>query len=257
MYFFSKKMVTITILLSMNIIAIPLYSMAYSLTPNTKEFTLKLGTSRVIYHANSSGAMLSVINEQDYPILVQGKVYAEDKKSTTPFIVTPPLFRLEAGQQSRMRIIHTGGADVLDRESLQWLCVAGIPPKDVDVWAKDEKNNNSRPSTPVTVNLGVSVHSCIKLLVRPSGVKGMPTDVAADLTWRRRGNKISVHNSSPFYMNLLSVTVGGKPVNDLDYVAPFAERSFTLPEGASGKVEWKIITDVGGESRVFQSSASV
>ncbi|WP_323373108.1 fimbria/pilus periplasmic chaperone [Serratia symbiotica] len=59
--------------------------MAYSLTPNTKEFTLKLGTSRVIYHANSSGAMLSVINEQDYPILVQGKVYAEDKKSTPPF----------------------------------------------------------------------------------------------------------------------------------------------------------------------------
>ncbi|EFW13162.1 putative gram-negative pili assembly chaperone [Serratia symbiotica str. Tucson] len=254
MYPFSRKIFAATVLLSMNIMAMPLYAADYSITPNKKEFSLKLGASRVIYHSGSNGAMLSVSNQQDYPILVQGKVYAEDKKSASPFIVTPPLFRLEAGQQSRMRIVRTSVADAPDRESMQWICISGIPPKDTDVWAK---GNTSKPATAVTVNLEISTHSCIKLLVRPSGVKGMPTDVAADLTWKRQGSKIYAHNGSPFYMNLSSVTVGGKPVNDLNYVAPFAERSFTLPKRASGKVEWKIITDVGGESRVFQSPTSI
>ncbi|WP_345830775.1 fimbria/pilus periplasmic chaperone [Erwinia sp. HDF1-3R] len=240
--------------MSINIITAPSYATVNPVKPNTKEFKLKLGATRVIYNPDASGAALSVSNQQDFPILVQGKVYAEDKKSAAPFIVTPPLFRLEAGQQSRLRIVRTGGTAAPDRESLQWLCIGGIPPKDTDVWAGD---NAGKSSKSVALNLEVSAHNCIKLLVRPSGVKGTPVRAAAALTWRRQGNKLSGYNASPFYMNLSSVTVGGRPVKGLDYVAPFAERSFTLPEGASGKVEWKIITDVGGESRAFLSPTSL
>lgn len=254
MFLFSKKMLATLILTGMGVIAAPLYAEEIAVPTNSKIFKLKLGATRVIYNPDASGAALSVSNQQDYPILIQSKVYMEDKKSLAPFIVTPPLFRLEAGQQTRLRIVRTGGAVVPDRESLKWLCVGGIPPKDTDVWADNEAGKSSKP---VILNLEVRAHNCIKLLVRPSGVKGTPMNAAADLTWRRQENNISVHNASPFYMNLSSVTVGGKTVKDLDYVAPFAERSFTLPEGASGKVEWKIITDVGGESRVFLSPASV
>lgn len=249
-----KTSVIASVLLGMYMMAVPSHAAADVVKPDTKVFKLKLGATRVIYNPDASGAALSVSNQQDYPILIQGKVYTEDKKSAAPFIVTPPLFRLEAGQQSRLRIVRTGGAVVPDRESLQWLCVGGIPPKDTDVWANDEAGKSAKS---VALNLEVSAYNCIKLLVRPSGVQGTPVDAAADLTWKRQGNQISVHNASPFYMNLSSVTVGGKPVKGLDYVAPFAERSFTLPEGASGKVEWKIITDVGGESRAFLSPSSV
>lgn len=249
-----KTSVITSVLLGMCMIVVSSHATADVVKPNAKVFTLKLGATRVIYNPDASGATLSVSNQQDYPILVQGKVYAEDKKSAAPFIVTPPLFRLEAGQQSRLRIVRTGGVVVPDRESLQWLCVGGIPPKETDVWANNETDKSLKS---VVLNLEVSMHNCIKLLVRPSGVNGTPMDAAADLIWKRQGNKISVHNASPFYMNLSSVTVGGKPVKGLDYVAPFAERSFSLPEGATGKVEWKIITDVGGESQAFLSPASI
>lgn len=230
------------------------YAAESHINSNIKAFELGLGATRVIYHPDSNGATLPVSNPQDYPILVQGKVYGEDKKSSSPFIVTPPLFRLNAGQQSQVRIIHTNGAFVPDRESLQWLCVTGIPPKKTDAWAKSETGTVSKSAD---FDLTVIAHNCIKLFVRPSSLKGSPIEAAANLTWTREGNQISVHNPSPYYMNLSSITVGGKPVYHVDFVAPFAEHSFTLPEGASGAIAWRVITDVGGESRIFQTNASI
>jgi P pilus assembly chaperone PapD len=221
-----------------------------SVVSSTKVFELKLGASRIIYHTDSAGAEVSVTNPQDYPILVQGKVYAEDKKTIAPFIVTPPLSRLEGYQQSRLRIIRTGGSADGNKETLQWFCVAGIPPKETDVWAHGKKSNSS---SSIQLHLEVSAHECIKLLTRPSAVKGSLMESANDLEWSRQGKQLKVTNPSPFYITLASVSVGGKEVSDIDYVAPGASRSFTLPEGAGGQVKWKIITDEGGESHIFQS----
>lgn len=232
--------------------ATPAFAQELKTVTNTKVFEVKLGASRVIYNQDSSGASLSITNAQAYPILVQGKVLAEDKKTPAPFIVTPPVFRLDAQQQNRLRIIRTGGQMAGDRETLHWLCVTGIPPKDSDVWAQDEKGTPLKP-TAVTLNLEVSANSCIKLLVRPSGVRGTMMDAVSALKWQRQGDKLTVTNPSAFYMNLSSLSVGEMNIPDREYVAPHSSRSFILPKGAAGQVKWTVITDEGGESRTFQS----
>ncbi|EHO3245598.1 fimbria/pilus periplasmic chaperone, partial [Escherichia coli] len=96
----------------------------------SKVFSLHLGATRVVYNPDSAGETLTVINDQDYPMLVQSEVLAEDQKGAAPFVVIPPLFRLDALQSSRLRIVRTGGDFPSDRESLQWVCVKGIPPKE-------------------------------------------------------------------------------------------------------------------------------
>lgn len=63
----------------------------------------------MIYNLDSSGASLTVMNDLDYPMLVQSEVLAENQKDPAPFVVTPPLFRLDALQSSRLRIVRTGG----------------------------------------------------------------------------------------------------------------------------------------------------
>ncbi|NIF32460.1 fimbria/pilus periplasmic chaperone [Enterobacter sp. Cy-643] len=232
--------------------AIPVFAQGQKTVTNTKVFQVKLGASRVIYNPDSSGASLSVTNAQNYPILVQGKVFTEDKKTVAPFIITPPVSRLDAHQQSRLRIIRTGGQMAGDHETLHWLCVAGIPPKNTDVWAQDENRSQLKPAD-ITLNLEVSANSCIKLLVRPSGVKGTVMDAASALKWQRQGNKMTVTNPSAFYMNLSSLSVGGMNILDKEYVAPRSSRSFTLPKGAAGQVKWSVITDEGGASRQFRA----
>lgn len=255
---YSSKNILGGVLLSATLLAFPLYAPAegtqqqQTIAATTKVFKIKLGANRLIYRPNSAGSEISVTNPQDYPILIQGKVYNEDKKTAAPFIVTPPLSRLEAKQQSRLRIIKTGGSIDNDKETLQWFCVGGIPPKDTDVWAQD-KNGKSLAQSSVHLQVEVSAHLCIKMMTRPSDVKGSPMDGAETLQWHQQGNQLSVTNPSPFYINLSSVSVGGKAVQNIDYVAPGASRSFLLPKGAGGQVDWKIITDEGGESHVFQA----
>lgn len=67
------------------------YAYSQDVVVNTTKhlFTVKIGTTRVIYPSSSTkGVSVSVANPQDYPILVQTQVKDEDKTSPAPFIVT-------------------------------------------------------------------------------------------------------------------------------------------------------------------------
>ncbi|HBK0787472.1 TPA: Dr fimbrial biogenesis chaperone DraB, partial [Escherichia coli] len=84
-------------------------------------------------------------------------------------------------------------------------------------------------------------------------VKGRPDDVAGKVEWQRAGNRLKGVNPTPFYINLSTLTVGGKEVKEREYIAPFSSREYPLPAGASGKVQWKVITDYGGTSKQFEA----
>lgn len=71
----------------------------------------------MVYYHGSLGENVAVKNNQAYPMLVQSMVFDEDKKSPAPFITTPPLFRLDGSQTSRIRIVRTGGEFPQDREN--------------------------------------------------------------------------------------------------------------------------------------------
>lgn len=64
---------------------VSVYAVNQQLNSATKLFSVKLGATRVIYHAGTAGATLSVSNPQNYPILVQSSVKAADKSSPAPF----------------------------------------------------------------------------------------------------------------------------------------------------------------------------
>ncbi|ARZ01098.1 fimbria/pilus periplasmic chaperone [Yersinia ruckeri] len=228
------------------------YAAEQPMETSSQPFVLKLGASRLIYNPASNGATIAVSNQQDYPILVRSQVFAENKTSPAPFVVTPPLFRLDGQQQSRLRVVNTGGQMPSDRENLNWLCVTGIPPQSDDAWAADKEGKSAAPKS-VSLNVQVSVQNCIKLLVRPSSI-GPLADRASSLVWTRQGNALNVNNPTPFYMNLSRVTVGGANVEQLQHIAPFSSHSFTLPKGAAGQVQWQVITDAGGQSRMYQAS---
>ncbi|EJK1075813.1 fimbria/pilus periplasmic chaperone [Salmonella enterica] len=211
----------------------------------THPFAVKLSASRVIYNPDSNGgASLGVSNKQDYPILVQSVVMDASRKKHGQFIVTPPLFRLDANQDSRVRIVSTGNNFPKDRESLNWVCVRGIPPKNDDLWAGDVKKKTSD----VNLNIEVSVNSCIKLLIRPSTVTGGVESAAHKVTWKLQGNHLTAHNPTPYYINISTVQVGRTVATGDNYVAPFSDGTYTVNgKAVSGDINWKLVTDYGSE----------
>ncbi|MFV8757628.1 fimbria/pilus periplasmic chaperone [Yersinia enterocolitica] len=226
------------------------------------KFSVKVGETRAIYPLSSvKGISLSMVNPQDYPILVQTQIKDEDKHSSAPFVVTPPLFRLDAGMQGRVRVIRTGGNFPQDRESLQWLCLTGVPPKEGDIWDNGH-HDNKKETQDVNLDVRLSISTCMKLLVRPDQLKQKPEDVAGELIWQRNGKQLQVNNPTSFYISFKSINLGGKNINlssagENTYVAPFGERSYALPMDMAGspvEVNWKIINDLGGESQVFKAN---
>lgn len=217
-----------------------------------QSFSVKTGATRLIYATNAQGVSLTVMNPQSYPMLVQSDVIGEDRKTKAPFIVTPPLFRLDGHQQSRIRVIATSNHDSDKKESLYWLCLTGIPPEPDADWtdASDKKQQAGHSATLLTQ---LRIKSCLKMFIRPSDLKGSPEDFASQLTWETTGNKLTVNNPTPFFMNLKRVLLGKQSVFSLNYVPPMGTLELSLPAGAQGPVHWQLITDYGGDSKEFTS----
>jgi P pilus assembly chaperone PapD len=192
-----------------------------------------VGGTRLIYDGAKKESSLSVSNPDNVPYLIQSWVETTGGGAEkAPFIVTPPLFRLDGGQQNVLRVVRAGGDLPSDKESLYWMNIKSIPS------AQKETNQNT---------LQIAVKTRIKLIYRPQGLKGTPEEVTGKLSWQRSGNSLQVTNPTPFYMNFQEVKVAGKEVKEATYVAPGGTASFALPAGVSGgSVSWKLISDYGG-----------
>jgi P pilus assembly chaperone PapD len=69
---------------------------------------LVVGGTRVIYDGSKKEVSLSVRNPDSSPYLVQSSIDTlAGGVQKAPFIITPPLYRLDAGKENLMRIILT------------------------------------------------------------------------------------------------------------------------------------------------------
>lgn len=210
---------------------IPFVAVTSLLTMASAQAGVIIGGTRIIYNGEKKEASISVKNPDKSSYLIQSwSDTGEQSKDKAPFIVTPPLFRLGAGQENTLRIIRSGGALAEDRESLYWMNIKSIP--------ATEKVENAN-------TLQIAVKTRIKLIYRPQALTQQPEDVTNKLTWQRSGDTLTVNNPTAYYMNFSTVKVGASTVKDATYVAPMSSASFTLPTNASGNVIWNLINDFG------------
>lgn len=210
---------------------IPFVALTTLLAMASAQAGVIIGGTRVIYNGAKKETSISVKNPDKSSYLIQSwSDTGEQSKDKAPFIVTPPLFRLGAGQENTLRIIRSGGALAEDRESLYWMNIKSIP--------ATEKVENAN-------TLQIAVKTRIKLIYRPQALTQQPEDVTNKLTWQRSGNTLTVNNPTAYYMNFSTVKVGASTVKNATYVAPMSSASFTLPTNATGNVTWNLINDFG------------
>ncbi|RAU35450.1 molecular chaperone [Enterobacter sp. RIT418] len=191
--------------------------------------------TRLVYQGDKKESSLGISNPDTTDYLVQSWVDSGGKNlAKAPFLITPPLFRLDAKEDNVLRVVRTGGNLPEDRESMYWLNIKAIPS------SKHVDGVNT---------LQIAINTRIKLLYRPAAVKGRPEDVANKLEWHREGNDLVVNNPTPFYMNFQSVTLNGHKVTKANWAVPKTETHFALPANTNGNtVAWSIITDYGSIS---------
>lgn len=202
----------------------------------TAQAGVVVGGTRVIYDGAKKESSINVSNPDNNVYLIQSWVDGAGTTDKAPFIVTPPLFRLDSNQQNILRIVRAGGNLPQNKESMFWLNIKSIP-----------SANKSQENT-----LQIAVKTRIKLIFRPAGVNNSLEESAKSLTWKRMGNQLKVTNPSPNYINFFKVNINGIEVKNATMVAPQSETSFDLPGNVSGNsLNWQFINDYGGTSKIL------
>ncbi|MGY3041238.1 P pilus assembly chaperone PapD [Rhodanobacter sp. TND4EL1] len=212
--------------------------------------TVVIGGTRVVFPAQRGEVTVRLSNVGNSPALIEAWIDSGNPQSTpdnveSPFLITPPLFRIEANKDQSLRILAASPQLPADRESLFWLNVLEVPPKPTNSQAAGKNM------------LQFAVRSRLKLFYRPAKLVGDALKAAGQLTWQAHvgDQKVSLdtHNNSPFYITIskLSLQVNGKQYTaSSGMVAPFSDLQLTV-EGlanlpASGTtVTYTTINDYG------------
>ncbi|CNI32035.1 putative fimbrial chaperone protein [Yersinia rohdei] len=196
-----------------------------------------IGGTRVIYQGDKKESSISIRNPDNTPYLIQSwlNTNSNQQNNDIPFVITPPLFRLNADATNALRIVKT--KDLPDnRESVYWLNIKAIPTSSPN--AKNELN--------------ISVNSRIKLFYRPASLNSQDAAVAyKEVSFNLSGNKLSAHNPTPFYISLNELNVNGTKIPNPGMIAPLSEQQWDMPAKVNSnelKVSWSAINDFGGES---------
>ena len=208
----------------------PLVLLSASLLSIAAQAGIVMGGTRVVFQEGKKEATLTVTNEdKDTPYLVQSWVENSDNSKTpVPFIVTPPLFRLDVEKENILRINYNGLPLPKDRESVFWLNIKSIAPS-----SRDQSNQ-----------LQINIKSKFKLFYRPKGLTGSPAEAWRQLTFRREGNQLISHNPTPYFVSFYRLSVGGHEIQQPGMIGPGEDRRWTA--AGTGPVTWSAINDFGG-----------
>lgn len=206
--------------------------------------------TRVVYPAQEKEVTVKLSNVGKAPALLQawldkGDPQAAPSAIDVPFTVTPPVSRIDAGKGQTLRIIYTGEPLPRDKESVFWLNVLEVPPKPGAEQADVNK-------------LQLAFRSRIKLFFRPDGLKGLPADAPARITWRLTRDAgqaaLEASNPTPYHVSFgsLELTGGGAAASSIEggMVGPGQTQRFPLKgdvsAGAGAEVHYHAINDYGG-----------
>jgi len=212
--------------------------------------SVTISGTRVVYPLDQREVTVKLTNDSRNPSLVQvwldsGDANVKVDESKTPFVITPPIFRMNAGRSQTLRILYSGDALPQDRESVFWLNLLDNPPK-------------AEPKPDVNT-LQLAYRTRIKLFVRPPTLPGRPEDAPRQIEWKvvpakaGKGQALRLSNPTAYHVSFSKITVtanGRRYEYDTGgMVVPHGKETFAIPsmEGVeSGQIHYVAINDFGG-----------
>lgn len=233
---------------------------ALCLGATSAQASVVIGGTRVIFPAQTGEVTLRLSNTGDQPALVEAWIDRGDAHSTpdkvdTPFLITPPLFRMEAHKDQTLRIIATQPSLPEDRESLFWLNVLEIPPKPT---GEEMAGQNL---------LQFAIRSRLKLFYRPANLPGDALNAASQITWKAvpvaSGYALEIHNPTPYHITIqqAALNVGGKSyATEAGMVDPLGKlrlplKDLTTSPDVGTAVAYEVINDYGATTPLKGSIA--
>lgn len=209
---------------------------------------LIIGGTRVIYPSDKKNLAIQVRNEGKTPSLMQvwmdnGDASIGPDQSEVPFIITPPISRVDPKTGQAINIAYLNQNLPQDRETIFFLNVLDIPAKPK---AESGQENNY---------LQFTFRSRLKVFFRPVTLKGHANDAPKALKWSVSANQLKVNNPTPFYVNIAAIRKDDNIkaenlVSDGLMLEPFGSATVILKDPHINKIYIKSINDYGGDNNL-------
>ena len=218
--------------------------------PALAEAGVVITGTRVVYPMGSREVNIRLRNVDQKPVLVQswiddGSVNESPGRLDVPFVISPPMSRVEPQRGQTLRVVYTGADLPQDRESLFFLNVLEVPPK-------SERTEN--------VNfMQLAIRTRLKLFLRPDALATPVEEAHKALIWHAAAQgALRVENPTPYHMSFSQVmtnTRDGLAGYEQGMVAPFSSLELARTPGkvqtgeplAAGLVRFGVINDYGAE----------
>lgn len=212
---------------------------------------ISLDRTRVVFDGGQKSVSLNIANKnKQLPYLAQGWIEnSAGEKITSPFVVLPPIQRIEPDKASQVRIEALPAAKNLpqDRESVFYFNLREIPPK------------SDKPNV-----LQLALQSKIKMFYRPASLvqQGNDTIPAEKLEIIKKGEAVTLKNPTPFYVTVINAASTKAKLTKSNMsaamVEPFGEAKLDIKASALGNTPvLTYINDYGGRPTLtFQCQGS-
>ncbi|MBP0597936.1 fimbria/pilus periplasmic chaperone [Herbaspirillum sp. LeCh32-8] len=211
--------------------------------------------TRLVFPSNEREITVRLSNEGKEPGLIQVWMDDGDEKSTpeqahVPFVLTPPLFRVDAGKGQSVRMLYNGQPLPQDKETLFWFNMLEVGPK---------------PTFDADQNyMQVAFRTRIKVFYRPKALntQEQQDEAIESLRWTLKraddgGYSLVFNNPSPYFITVIKAGLIGaddKPLAEVDQAAmadPGKAATISLKDLRSApsgkfKVRFTYLNDFGG-----------
>jgi chaperone protein EcpD len=206
-----------------------------------------IGT-RVVFPSDVRDITIKLENNGTAPALVQiwldsGDPTISPETSIAPFVVSPPIARIDPNKSQILRLVYIGEGESVEKESLYWFNMLEIPPK-----PKEGGNY-----------LQFAVRTRLKVFYRPAQLKSGPETSVPRIEWKviRDGKAVFVQtfNPTPHYISLAQVALVAKDGSEYStlprtMLAPgaterIAFEQLDMPDVVFTAVRYKFINDFG------------
>lgn len=203
---------------------------------------ISFSASRIIYmEEDRNGVTLEIQNNNAAPYLLQSwivhSVQSETMLDISPFIVTPPLSRIEPDSALSLRIRRNAQALPDDRESVFFISIRAIPTSD---------------AIKETDQLIITVTSKMKIFYRPQELaRRAIADIRGQLRFRLQKGELIAQNPTPYWLTFSELRLGGRAVSEValrQMVPPYGEMRYPVTGATTGVISWRLVDEDGWET---------
>ncbi|QIG04340.1 molecular chaperone [Proteus sp. ZN5] len=200
-----------------------------------------LNKSRLIFGETDKNQTIEITNDNKIPYLVQASILSSlDETISNKFIVTPPLFRVDAESQYTVRIFPNDVGDLpKDKESIFYFKARAIPP------STSAKENTEK------TDLVFITAIIVKMYYRPENLPSLDASIFKKINVINEKNIWKINNPTPYFITLVDFSVNHKTQQGSILIAPFKNLEINTENKVLTEASWRFIDDFGGISEKY------